>query len=428
MNLDKIRRQLIEELKFLKDRRGVLQTVFFRLPLIAGFEKRRRAIQEIRQLRAKAGYLKAGKQTYFRLFGRDSLIAAWQLLDWNTGICKATIEILSQFQGKTIDNGKEEEPGKILHETDLEGGKHPGNHFPFPYYGSVDATPLFIIVFAEYLHKTNDKKFFNSHWENILMAVHWIEEYGDKDKDYFLEYERKNPNGLFHQGWKDGFEDHLKIVPPVAIVEVQGYQYLALQEAAELACIKKDWDLENKLKERAANLKKEFNLKFWMEDEKYFALALDGKKRQRKAITSNPGHLLFTGIIDRDKIDPLVRRLFAPDLWTEYGIRTQSTEEPDFDWKSYHLGSIWPHDNWIIAQGLKKLGYKDEYQKIKNAMLKAYEKLGCLPEYYGVSPDGKIEVLPANYPQAWASGALLNFLGKGLVKELLTLPSRFILK
>ena len=134
--------------------------------------------------------------------------------------------MLSQLQGKVFNDEREEEPGKIIHETDLKESRHPNNLFPFPYYGSVDATPLYLILFAWYFKKTKDRKFLQSHWENILMALHWMEESGDKDKDYFLEYERKNQNGLLHHGWKDGFENHLKIKPPVAIVEAQGYHYL----------------------------------------------------------------------------------------------------------------------------------------------------------------------------------------------------------
>lgn len=403
----------------------MLQKLFLRFPFMGGLERRRKVLRELKELRGTEGYLRAGKQSYFRLFGRDSLIAAWEVLKWNSGICRATLEILSRLQGKIVHKEREEEPGKILHETEFGRGKHPDLGFPFPYYGSVDATPLFIIVFSFYVKKTNDKKFFQNHWGNVLMALHWMKKYGDKDRDYFLEYERKNPKGLFHQGWKDGTEDHLTIEPPVAIVEAQGYQYLALQEAAELACIQRDWGLEEQLKERASGLRKEFNKKFWMEDKRYFALALDGKKRQRKAITSNPGHLLFAGIVEGDKIDYVVERLFAPDMWTEYGIRTHSLEEQDFDWQSYHMGSVWPHDNWIIAEGLRKLGYFTQYLRIKKALLRAYEKLGCLPELYGVTPEGEIRMLPANYPQAWASGALLDFLGTPISRKILpSLSSR----
>ena len=383
---------------------------------------KKKVSREIKILKDKRGFIRAGLPRFNRLFGRDSLISAWQLLDKNPGICQATLEILSQYQGKVFNKDKEEEPGKILHETDLEKSHHPENFYSFPYYGSIDSTPLFLIIFSFYFEKTYDKKFLNSHWENILKAINWIEESGDKDKDFFLEYQRKNEKGLFHQGWKDGFEDHLKIEPPVALVEVQGYQYLSLKEISLLAGIKRDWDLAKRLQDRAGKLKEEFNKKFWMPGKNFYCLALDGKKEQKKSITSNPGHLLFTGIIDKEKIDFVVKRIFEDDLWTPFGIRNHSMLEPDFNPKSYHLGSVWPHDNWIIAQGLKKLGKKSEYQKIKNAILLAYQKIGYLsphqswcgglPEFYGVI-DGKIILEMKErpcYPQAWSSGALFNFL------------------
>jgi glycogen debranching enzyme len=385
--------------------------------MIVGFLKkgflRKKILFEITKLKDRRGFLKAGLPKFDHLFARDSLISAWQLLEKRPGITKATLEILSQYQGRVINEEREEEPGKILHEVDFKLKSHPIYKFPFPYYGSIDSTLLFLILFSFYYQKTADKKFLDSHWENILKAIHWIEEYGDKDKDLFIEYQKKSKNGLFHQGWKDSFDDHLKIEPPVALVEVQGYQYLALKEIARLAEIKKDWDLADKLEERAWQLKKKFNERFWIEEKKYFALALDGKKQQKTTITSNPGHLLFTGIIrEKEKIEFLVKRLFEKDMFTPYGIRTHSELEGDFDPKSYHLGSVWPHDNWIISQGLKKLGYQKEYQKIKKAILRAYKELGYLPEYYAVV-DGKITLdlpNPPCYLQAWSLGALFNFL------------------
>ena len=385
---------------------------------------RRQLLKEIKTLKDRKGFLKAGLPDFNRLFGRDSLITAWQLLDWNPGICKATLDILSHFQGEVFNNEKEEEPGKILHETDLEKNWHSRNYFPFPYYGSVDSTPLFLIVFSFYFKKTKDKNFLENHWENILKALNWLEDCGDKDKDYFLEYQRKNPKGLLHQGWKDGFDDHLKIKAPVAIVEAQGYQYLALKEVAALAMIRKDLDLAKRLREKAEELKKEFDKKFWMPDKNYFALGLNGKKEQREAITSNPGHLLFTGILEKDKLEAVIYQLFKPDLWTLYGIRTHSTKELDFKETQPHLGAVWPHDNWIIAQGLKKLGFKEEYRKIKKALFSAQKEIGFLPEYYGVKNDKIIKIPQANYPQAWATCALFNFLGFSFQEKLFHLPAR----
>lgn len=429
MRFGGIQQQLLQEIKTLKDRRGFLRTGFKRIGKLVtseGLRHGQKLESEISQLRDIRGYLRAGKPSFDRLFGRDSLISAWQLLDWNPNICKATLEMLSRLQGAVVNQEHEEEPGKIIHETSLTGEKGIEGHFPFPYYGSVDSTPLFLIVFAFYLKKTNDKKFMQAHWENILMALNWMEEYGDKDKDFFLEYERKNPTGLFHQGWKDSWGDRLKIQPPVAIVEAQGYQYRALLEMADLATIKKDWDLADRLKDRARKLKHEFNQKFWMEDLHYFALALDGLKRQRKAITSNPGHLLFCGIVDSDKIESVIKRLFADDMWTNYGIRTHSASEPDFDPEGYHLGSVWPHDNWIIAQGLKKLGYQQEYRRIKKALLRAFHELGFLPEFYCVKDDKVYCPESSNYPQAWSTGALMNFLDIGIPLKILRFPRKLL--
>jgi glycogen debranching enzyme len=369
--------------------------------------------KEIDQLKDPLGFLNAGYPYFYKLFGRDSLISSWQLLDYDSNIARSTLEILSQFQGIKIDDFSEEEPGKILHQHIIGESKHPKRNLPLPYYGSVDSTPLYLILFYFYFQKTQDKDFIEKYWQNIENAVNWMFDYGDKDKNLFLEYQRKNPNGLENQGWKDSNE--LKIKPPVEIVEVQGYQYFALIKIAELAeILNKDENFIQKLKERAKNLKEKFNQDFWLENKKYFALALDGDKKKIEWITSNPGHLLFTEIVDEDKIDFVVKKLFAEDLWTNYGIRTHSIFEENYDHISYHCGSVWPHDNWIIAQGLKKLGYLKEYEKIRSALFSAYKKLGFLPEYYAVIDDeiiiDNLKAKRPDYPQAWATGALINFL------------------
>ena len=183
-------------------------------------------------------------------------------------------------------------------------------------------------------------------------------------------------------------------------------------------------DLVEKLKERAASLKEAFNKAFWMKKENYFALGLNGKKEQRKTITSNPGHCLFTGIVDKEKLKNVVKRLFEDDMWTPFGIRTHSTKDPDFDPRAYHLGSVWPHDNWIIAQGLKKHGFMEEYQKIRQALFSAHRELGILPEHYGVMNGKIIPISTAAYPQAWATCALFNFLGLEIHEKILRIPSR----
>ena len=354
----------------------------------------------------ECGYLNAGFPRFMRLFGRDSLISSWQLLDLKPEISKATFENLSTFQGRKFDDISEEEPGKILHETHPKLSHHPKyDWIPFPYYGSVDSTPWFLIIFSKYIEKTGDQEFLNQHQQNIQLAVDWLETKINDDSSGFLRYQRKREKGqLFHQGWKDSFFDHLKIEPPVAIVEAQGYSYLGLKKAGQMLKNEK----YNKLAEQ---LKNRFEEEFWMSDEEYFALALDGKNNQRQAITSNPGHLLFTEILGKEKQDAVVRKLFSSELWTPYGIRSHGINEFDFDPESYHLGSVWPHDNWLIAQGLKKCGYQSEYQKVKEAILTVNKELGYIPELYAVTREEKLKEIPkACTVQSWASGAALQFI------------------
>jgi len=370
----------------------------------------------------KEKFIMAGSPCFLGLFGRDSLITSWQLLDYDPQIAKSTLKILAKFQGKKIDFKTGEEPGKILHEyypkstPDSWWQKYKA-HIKWlkrgePNYMSLDSTPLFLIVLAEYYKKTKDKKFLEELWENIKKAIDWIIDFGDINKDGFLDYgKRKWKEGLPVQSWKDASGDLFSgLKSPIAPVEVQGYAYLAFKEMAKLAEIFKKESLSQILERKAKILKKKFNQKFWMPESNFFALALDGKGKQKLTITSDPGHLLFTGICDKKKENKVVKRLFKPDLWTIYGIRTHSTLEQDFNPLSYQRGSIWPHNNWLIAQGLKKLGYKKEYQKIKKAILKAWKELKSIPEYYSVIDKKIIRIKKACYPQSWSIGAVINFL------------------
>lgn len=379
---------------------------------------------EINKLKAPEGYLRAGYPSYFTLFGRDSLISAWQMIEIDPLIAKNTLKILAKYQGKITNNKSEEEPGKILHEHWFKRkDKSALSHWQFPYFGSVDSTPLFIILAEKYFEKTNDKKFLLQIWDNIVSALNWLSVYGDPDQDNLIEYKRKNPYGLFHQGWRDGAEDHLKIIPPVAIVEVQGYAYAAYKAGIKLAehFTKSDF-LARLWTEKANMLKEKFQKDFWFEEESYYYLALDKNKNPRKAISSNPGHLLFSGIVQQEARQKLVERLFKDDLFTPYGIRTLSENDPDFDYSSYHLGSIWPHDNWIIYCGLKQSGFLDEAEQIKQALLLAYKELGHIPELFAVKNNKIIplfreakrhekklsKVVKVNSIQAWAVCSLLS--------------------
>lgn len=379
-------------------------------------EVKRRLLRDIETLRSSKGYLNAGYPRYNTLFGRDSLICAWQMLKIDPSIAWTTLRTLAGYQGKKMDPMAEEEPGKILHEYRFDPKKQAELlQWHFPYYGSVDSTPLFILVAGKYLQQTGDKTFLSRLWNHISAALSWMRDYGDLDGDGYLEYERKNPYGLFHQGWKDGARDHLRIKPPVAIVEAQGYMYAAYQSLIYVAEELGKDEISAEVSERSDILRKNFNVDFWMEGKRYFTLALDGEKKQRRGITSNPGHLLFTGIVAQDKIEPLISRLFQPDLWTAYGIRTHSSEELDFDPYSYHTGSVWPHDNWIIYKGLMVLGFDRQADQIKKAMLRAFGELGKIPELYAVVDDrivdlSHMEGVLANPLEAWSSAGLLEMI------------------
>lgn len=381
-------------------------------------ELRRQLLGELDRLRAPEGYLRAGWPRYHTLFGRDSLISAWQMLYSDPSIARATLQILAKYQGRRIDSSSEQEPGKILHEYRFDPASQrelPG--WVFPYYGSVDSTPLYVILAAAYFERTRDRGFMDSLWPAIQAAVAWINNYGDKDRDGFIEYARKNPAALFHQGWKDGSADHLKIRPPVALVEVQGYVFAAYRAFAAMAReIGVSVGIEES-SQHADQLRERFNEAFWWPKEGTFFLALDGEKHPRSAVTSNPGHLLFTGIVDEDKRAAIARRLLREDMWTPYGIRTHATSEPDFDPYGYHTGTVWPHDNWIIWRGLRDCGFREEAERVREALFLAHEELGHLPELYAVVDDKIVDLsvrpvagTAANPIQAWSIGALLDML------------------
>ena len=356
------------------------------------------------------GYIRAGFPNFPALFGRDSCIISWQLGDYDHAIQFDTLRALANLQGRETNNEREEEPGKIIHEWHPNPAEYKKLSWPMPYYGSVDSTALFIFLCRLYYDKSGDKTWLQAIWPNIVRGLEWCETYGDPDRDMFLEYERKNPEGLIHQGWKDS---NLLVSPPIKAIEAQGYYYLALHSAADMAEALGKSEMRDAWRARAASLKQAFFEKFWLVDREMFVFAFDGKGNPDMRIMSNPGHLLFTGILDgeKEKTDLLVRQLFAPDMWTSFGIRTHSTANNDFDHMDYHRGSIWPHDNWIIAQGLRRMGYLEEYAKVKNALYDAQKQLGKIPELFAVTREGELREIPeACSPQGWATGALMNFI------------------
>jgi glycogen debranching enzyme len=299
----------------------------------------------------------AGAPWFMTLFGRDSLWASLMALPVDPSLALGTLQTLADRQGTVVDPMTEEEPGKILHEVRLDvssglslGGKS-------AYYGSVDATPLFVLVLGAVSRWGFAKDTIAALLPHADRALDWIRDYGDKDGDGFVEYERLNDQGLINQGWKDSwdginFADGTLAEPPIALCEVQAYVYAAYLARAWMAYDAGDVPLGNELADRAAQLKKRFNEQFWIPERGYYAIALDGKKRQVDACASNMGHCLLLGLVDEDKAPQLAERLMSPEMFSGWGVRTLATDMGAYNPASYHNGSVWPHDNAIIVAGL----------------------------------------------------------------------------
>ncbi|WP_426303285.1 glycogen debranching N-terminal domain-containing protein [Arthrobacter sp. R-11] len=355
----------------------------------------------------------AGAPWFMTLFGRDSLWASEMALPVDPSLALGTLKTLADRQGKVVDPMSEEEPGKILHEVRLGvssglslGGKS-------VYYGSVDATPQFVMAIASVSRWGFAKDTIAALLPHADRALDWIRNYGDKDGDGFVEYERLNEQGLINQGWKDSwdginFADGRLAEPPIALCEVQALVYSAYLSRAWMAYDAGDVPLAAKLTAEAAELKKRFNEQFWMPERGYYAIALDGKKRQVDACASNMGQCLWHGIVDEDKVPQMAERLMSPEMFSGWGVRTLASDMGAYNPASYHNGSVWPHDNAIIAAGLMRYGFVDEAQRIATALFEAAEYTdGRLPELFCGFDRGQVaEPVPyptACSPQAWAA-------------------------
>ncbi|BCW35852.1 amylo-alpha-1,6-glucosidase [Arthrobacter sp. StoSoilA2] len=355
----------------------------------------------------------AGAPWFMTLFGRDSLWASLMALPVDPSLALGTLQTLADRQGKVVDPMSEEEPGKILHEVRLDvssglslGGKS-------TYYGSVDATPLFVAIIGSVSRWGFDKDTITALLPHADRALGWIRDYGDKDGDGFVEYERLNPKGLINQGWKDSwdginFADGTLAEPPIALCEVQAYVYIAYLSRAWMAYDAGDTAFGDELTDRAAQLKKRFNEQFWIPERGYYAIALDGKKRQVDACASNMGHCLWFGLVDEDKAPQVAERLMSPEMFSGWGVRTLASDMGAYNPASYHNGSVWPHDNAIIVAGLLRYGFVAEAQRISTALLEAAEYSdGRLPELFcGFGRDEFARPVPyptACSPQAWAA-------------------------
>ncbi len=359
-------------------------------------------------------FYSAGVPWFDALFGRDSLISSMQVLPYNPTISKSTLRLLASYQGTKTDDWRDEEPGKILHELRV-GEKADLNEIPqTPYYGSVDATPLFLIALAEYIDWTGDMGLFRELQKNAEAALAWID--AASDKNGFLTYTRRSSRGLDNQGWKDSFDaishsDGTLAKPPIALPEVQGYVYMAKKRMAKLYDRLGNDDLAKKLRRDAANLFWSFNDKFWIEDEHFFAEALDARG-QCDVISSNPGQALWGEIVERHKAECVIKRLFEGDMYSGWGIHTLSTTEKRYNPLGYHNGTVWPHDNSIIAMGMKKYDHKDELTRLFTGMFDAagYYLNYRLPELFGGYHRQRygfpIKYPVACSPQAWSSGTI----------------------
>ncbi len=357
----------------------------------------------------------AGAPWFMALFGRDSLITAYQAMILSPEPARNVLRALARWQAEVRDDFTDAEPGKIPHELRRGEIAFFGESPETPYYGTADATPLFLILLDEIRRWTGDTEFVREMEPAARRALAWILEHSDKVNGY-VAYQSRSTAGLENQSWKDSddsmlFRDGTRAEGPIAPVEVQGYVYDALLRTAGLA--ESAWDdveLATELRKRAADLKDRFDRDFWIEARGYYALALDGEGRRVDSITSNPGHLLWSGIVPGEKARLVVDRLMDEALFSGWGIRTMAEGEGGYDPDSYHNGSVWPHDNALIATGLRRYGYRDEAARVARAILEAAPHFDYrLPELFAGHPR-RLGVAPVSYPtscspQAWAAGA-----------------------
>jgi glycogen debranching enzyme len=364
----------------------------------------------------------AGLPWFMTMFGRDSILTSLQSLPFTPELSATTLKALGAWQGSRVDDFRDEDPGRILHEmrygelTAFEERPHS------PYYGCADATPLFVVLLDEYERWTGDRRLVRELEREARAALNWIDEYADLMGNGYISYKRRNEKtGLENQCWKDSWDsisyrDGRLPGFPRATCELQGYAYDAKLRGARLArLVWKDPELADTLERQAADLKRRFNRDFWVEDDQYFALALDAEGKQVDSLTSNNGHLLWSGIVDKSKAKAVARHLMGPRLFSGWGVRTLAEGEGRYNPIGYHVGTVWPFDCSFIAWGLRRYGFKEEAAQIAAGILDAAEFFdGRLPEAFGGYERG-VTKYPVQYPtacspQAWSTGAPLLLL------------------
>ncbi len=363
----------------------------------------------------------AGLPWFMAPFGRDSLIVSLQNILVYPEFARGALDVLGHWQATERDDYRDAEPGKIMHE--LRYGELA--HFKLiphtPYYGTADATPLYLITLHAAWRALGDIELLRRHRANAEAALNWIDQYGDRDGDGFQEYQTRSPVGYENMAWKDAgdsmmYDDGTPVKGPKALCELQGYVYDAWQRMAEIFEALGEPDRSAELRAKAATLYRRFDEAFWDEDTGFYAYMLDGQKRKVLTVASNPGHLLWSGIVPPERAARVVARLMAPDMNTGWGIRTLSSRHPAYNPYSYQNGSVWPHDNGLIALGFKRYGFTDEVGQIARGISEAasHFMLNQLPELYaGIARSEMafpVQYLGANVPQAWAAGSAFALL------------------
>ncbi len=373
----------------------------------------------LRQSTPKGYGLAAGIPWYCALFGRDSAITALQMLPFAPRLARECLEVMAAYQGQTTDDFTEEAPGRILHELRL-GELARARSIPHtPYYGTADATQLWLILFCRYIEWTADLDFARDMWPHARQAIQWLDHMSEQNG--YVTYKRTHNQGLENQGWKDSGDSVMYVdgtlgEPPIALCEVQSYTYAARTELSRIAEYLGHKQMAKDQRDKAKQLKTAFQKDFWMAKENYLALALDKNLKQIGAISSNPGHCLSSGILDEKKAQSVANRLMEPDLHTGWGIRTLASSNARYNPISYHNGSIWPHDNALIAEGLRKIGRVDAVITLMKEMFEVAQSQADfrLPELY-CGFKRKNGSAPISYPvscspQAWAAGSMFALL------------------